>query len=207
MKVNARLIGSASLAVLAMQAVSAAAQDVGRASRHEISAYAGALLGDDLDGIDVAGQKPKLDDHAAYGVRYGQRFSDSWSLELSIGHSATNVTRLSGPDVALGLTTCDADAVWHFARSSRWDPYVAFGAGYSWANLDQPIEGLVDGQQTTIDDNSNYTLNAGIGAKYAATKRIALQLEARYRYYNKLLDPVDHSIGTFEPTVAVGWRF
>jgi len=201
------LIGSAALGVLALQALPAAAEDEGRADRYELSFYAAQQLGDDLDGIDVAGQKPKLDDHVAYGIRYGQRFTDSWSLELSIGHSATDVTRLNGPDIDLDLTTFDADAVWHFAHSSRWDPYVAFGVGYAWADLDQPIAGLVDGRQATIDDDNSYTLNAGIGAKYFATKRMTLQLEARYRYYNRLLDPVDHSTGTFEPTVAVGWRF
>jgi opacity protein-like surface antigen len=205
MKHNWKLIGIAAIGALALQH-GTRAQD-GGAGRNEIGVYAGKLVGDDIEGIETAGGTPELDDDVGYGFRYGHAFTDTWALELSVGHSATSVARLASADADLDLTTLDADAVWHFARSARWDPFVAFGVGYAWADLDDPIVGIVDGRQTAIDDDENYTLNAAIGAKYLVNERVNVHLEARYRYYDRLLEPVDHSVETFEPTVAVGWRF
>jgi opacity protein-like surface antigen len=208
MKLDWNLIGAATFGMLAQQALPAAAQaEDGRAGPNEIGVYAGQLVGDDVEGIATAAGTPELDDDVAYGVRYGRAFTDTWSLELSLGHSPTSVTRLAGPDVDLDLTTLDADAVWHFAGSARWDPFVAFGVGYAWADLDEPLAGVVDTRPAVIDDDENFTLNAAIGTKYFATERVVVHLEARYRYFDRLLEPVDASLETFEPTVAVGWRF
>ena len=208
MKLDWKLISVATFGMLAQQALPAAAQAQDRrAGPNEIGVFAGQLVGDDIDGVEIAGATPELDDDVAYGVRYGRALTDAWSLEVSLGHSPTSVTRLAGPDVDLDLTTLDADAVWHFAGSARWDPFVAFGVGYSRADLDEPFVGVVGGQQVAIGDDENYTLNAAIGAKYFATDRVVLHLEARYRYFDRLLEPVEDSLETFEPTVAVGWRF
>src|SRR5262245_7342113 len=208
MKLNRNLTGVAAFGTLALLAVPdvAAAQD-SRAGRNEIGIFAGQVLGDDIEGVEIAGGTPELDDDVGYGVRYGRAFTDTWSFEVSLGHSPTSIKRLASSDVDLDLTTVDADAVWHFARSARWNPFVAFGVGYARADLDDPLAGVVDGRQVAIDDDDNYTLNAAIGAKYLVTERVNLHLEARYRYYDRLLEPIDHSIETFEPTVAVGWRF
>jgi opacity protein-like surface antigen len=208
MKLDWKLISVATFGMLAQQALPAAAQAQDRrAGPNEIGVFAGQLVGDDIEGVEIAGATPELDDDVAYGVRYGRAFTDTWSLEVSLGHSPTAITRLAGPDVDLDVTTLDADAVWHFAGSARWDPFVAFGVGYAQADLDEPLVGIVGGQQIAIRDDENYTLNAAIGAKYSATERVVLHLEARYRYFDRLLEPVDASLETFEPTVAVGWRF
>ena len=206
MKLDWKLISVATFGMLAQQSLPVAAQDH-RVGPNEIGVYAGQLVGDDIEGIDSAGGAPKLDDHVAYGVRYDRAFTDAWSFELSLGNSATSVTRRAGADADLDLTTLDADAVWHFAGSTRWDPFVAFGIGYAWADLDEPFVGIVGGRPVAIGDDENYTLNAAIGAKYLATERVVLHLEARYRYFDRLVEPVDHSLDTFEPTVSVGWRF
>ena len=194
--------------MLAQQALPTAAQAQDRrAGPNEIGVFAGQLVGDDIEGVATAGETPELDDEVAYGIRYGRALTDTWSLELSLGHSPTSVTQLASGDVDLDVTTLDADAVWHFAGSARWEPFVAFGVGYAWADLDEPFAGLVGGQPAAIDDDENYTLNAAIGAKYFATERVVVHLEARYRWFDRLLEPVDESLETFEPTVAVGWRF
>jgi outer membrane protein W len=207
MKLNRKLIGVAALGTLALQLPDVAGAQESSAGRNEIGIYAGQLLGDDIESVEIAGGTPEVDDDVAYGVRYGRAFTDTWSVELSAGQSPTSITRLAGSDVDLDLTTFDVDAVWHFARSARWDPFVAFGVGYAWADLDDPLVGVVDGRQVALDDDDNYTLNAAIGAKFLVTGRVNLHLAARYRYYDRLLEPVDHSLETFEPTVAVGWRF
>ena len=208
MKLDWKLISVATFGMLAQQALPNAAQAQDRrAEPNEIGVFAGQLVGDDIKGVQIAGATPELDDDVAYGVRYGRAFNDAWSLDLKLGHSPTSVTGLAGPDLDLDVTTLDADAVWHFAGNARWNPFVAFGVGYARADLDQPFAGLVGGQQVAINDDDNYTLNAAIGAKYSATDRVVLHLEARYRYFDRLLEPADESLDTFEPTVAIGWRF
>ena len=66
---------------------------------------------------------------------------------------------------------------------------------------------MVNGQNVSIDDENGYTLNAGVGAKYFATDRLMINLEARYRHFDGLLDAVDDSLNAVETTVGVGWRF
>src|SRR5688572_19093484 len=116
MKLDWKLISVATLGMLAQQALPAAAQAQDRrAGPNEIGVFAGQLVGDDIDGVEIVGATPELDDEVAYGVRYGRELTDTWSLELSLGHSPTSVTQLAGPDVDLDLTTLDVDLVRHFA--------------------------------------------------------------------------------------------
>jgi len=179
----------------------------GRAHTQELQINVGELFGDELANTDISGRKPQLDDEVAYGVRYGYNFTDNWGLQLSVGHSPSSVTDLAGGDIDLALTTFDVDAVWNIGSHSRWTPYLVAGAGYAWANLDNPIAGLVNGQSVLIDDKNGYTLNAGVGVKYRATDRIQIQFEARYRYFDALIDTNDDSLDTVETTFGVGWRF
>jgi opacity protein-like surface antigen len=208
MKTEWRLIGSMAVAALALATLPAAAgaQPEARAD-HEISVYAGRVLGDDLTETEVSGRMPQLDDDVLFGVRYGYRITDSWGIEFSVGQSNNAVTDVPGGDIDLDLTTFDADAVWHFGRGARWAPYLVFGVGYATTDLDRPIAGDVGGRAVEINDDSGYTLNAGVGAKYSATDRVTINLEARYRYLDALVDTVEDSLGTVEPTVAVGWKF
>jgi len=114
---------------------------------------------------------------------------------------------LSTGDVDLDITTVDLDAVWHWNTNTRFVPYLLAGVGYASADLDRPIQGLVSGQPVSIDDDSGFTLNAGIGAKYYATDRFSIWAEGRYRYVDGLVDAFDDSLNTFEPTLGVGWQF
>jgi outer membrane protein len=205
MTTELKLIGFAALGTLALQAMPAAAEL--RANTHEVQIHAGELFGDDLAETSISGQTPELDDEVAYGVRYGYTFTDSWGLQLSVGRSPSSVTELAGADVDLDVTTLDVDAVWNFGGRSRWAPYLVAGVGYAWADLDNPIQGTLNDESVSIDDDNGYTLNAGIGTRYLATDRIMIQVEARYRYRDRLLDAADDSLNTVETTVGVGWRF
>ena len=208
MKTEWKLIGSMTIAALTLATLptTAGAQPEAQA-QHEISVYAGRVLGDDLTETEVSGRIPQLDDDVLFGVRYGYRVTDSWGIEFSVGQSNNAVTDVPGGDIDLDLTTFDADAVWHFGGSARWAPYLVFGVGYAATELDRPITGDVAGRAVEIDDDGGYTLNAGVGAKYSATDHVTINLEARYRYLDALVDTVEDSLGTVEPTVAVGWKF
>jgi outer membrane beta-barrel protein len=200
-----KVLGLAALGTLATQASPALAET--QPNTHEIHIHAGEVFGDDFEETSVSGRTPELDDEVAFGVRYGYNFTDHWGFELSLGHSPGSVTELAGEDVDLDLTTLDVDAVWHFGSLSRWSPYVVAGAGYAWADLDNQFVATVDGQDAAVDDDNSYTLNAGIGAKYFATDRVLIHLEARYRYLDSVIDASDDSLDTFETTIGVGWQF
>lgn len=199
------MVGLAAFGVLMLSTVPAIAQV--QAKTHEVHVYGGEMFGDDLTGSAVSGQTPELDDDITYGIRYGYNFTESWGLELSLGQSPNSVTGLAGGDADLDLTTFDVDAVWHLNPSARLVPYVLAGLGYATADLDRPIVGTVNGQNVSIGDDSGFTLNAGVGAKYFVTDRFLIRLEARYRYLDGVVDNFDESLNTFETTLGVGWRF
>ena len=199
------LAGLAALRALALNAPPAVAQV--EANSQEVHAYGGELFGDDLTDTEISGRTPKLDDDLTYGVRYGYNFTSDWGMELSLGQSASSVTELAGGDVDLDLSTVDVDAVWHFNPGAQFVPYVVAGVGYGSADLDAPIRGTVNGGAVSIEDDSGFTLNAGVGAKYFATDRFLVRLEARYRYLDGVVDSLDDSLNTFETTLGVGWKF
>jgi outer membrane beta-barrel protein len=205
MKTQWKMTGLAALGALALYAAPASAQTQERTQ--EVHVYGGELFGDTLTDTAISGSKPELDDDVTYGIRYAYNFSDAWGLELSLGNTASSATKLAGNDIDLDLTTLDIDAVWNIKTGSRFVPYLVGGAGYARANLDDPILGTVNGQTVTINDDSGFTLNAGIGAKYFATDNFMIRLEARYRYVDKVLDNFDDSLSTVETTLGVGWQF
>jgi outer membrane beta-barrel protein len=199
------LVGLAAVGALVLSAAPAAAQV--QSGSQEVHAYGGELFGDDLTDTTISGRTPKLDDDVTYGLRYGYNFTDTWGIELSLGQSANSATGLASGDVDLDLTTVDVDAVWHFNSGSRFVPYAVAGVGYASADLDAPLRGTVNGGPVAIGDDSGFTANAGVGAKYFATDRFLVRLEARYRYLDGVLDNFDDSLNTVETTLGVGWSF
>lgn len=197
--------GLAAVGTLALHALPASAQV--QSGTHELHVYAGELFGDDLADTAISGSRPELDDDFTFGARYGYNFTDTWGVELSLGHSPNSVTRFAGGDIDLDITTLDLDAVWHFNLGTRVVPYLIAGIGYAIADLDRPIQGTVNGQPVLVRDDNGFTFNADIGAKYFATERFVIRLEGRYRYVDKLVDAFDDSLNTFETTLGVGWLF
>ena len=205
MRSKAIMVGLAMLGALLVGTAPAAAQVQG--GRSELHLYAGELFGDDLTDKEVSGRKPKLDDDVTYGIRYGYDFNDAWGFEVSAGYSPNSATNVPGGDINLNLTTVDLDAVWHFNPKARTVGYLTFGAGYAMASLDDPIRGTVGVQTVSIGDDSGFSLNAGVGAKFFATKDFMIRVEARYRYIDALVDRFDTSLNTVETTAGVGWAF
>ena len=200
------LIGWAPVGALAVTAMPAMAQVT--AGSQEVHVYVGEAFGDDLSDRRINGRTPKLDDDVTYGLRYGYNFTDAWGLELSLGQTNTSVTGLPVRDVDLDLTTFDVDAIYHFNPGSRFVPYVLAGVGYASADLDRPITGTVSGVgPVRVNDDSGFTLNAGVGAKYFLTDNVSLRLDARYRYLDKVIDRFDDSLNTFETTLGIGFKF
>ena len=179
----------------------------GEAGSREVHVYAGQLFGDDLTDTAISGRTPKLDDDVTYGVRAAYNFNPSWGIETSLGFNPNTVTGLAGRDMDIDLSLIDVNAVWNLRPFSRLVPYLTAGAGYASADLDAPIQGAVNGQPVSIDDDSGFTLNAGFGAKYFVNDRFMIRFDARYRYMDAVLDNFADSPNTVEATLGVGWRF
>ena len=195
----------ATAGALLLSAVPVMAQD--EAGSREVHVYAGQLFGDDITDTAVSGRTPKLDDDVTYGVRAGYNFNQTWGIETSLGFNPNSVTNLAGRDVDIDISLIDVNAVYLFRPFSRFVPYLTAGAGYASADLDAPIQGTVNGQPVSIDDDSGFTLNAGFGAKYFVNDRFMIRLDARYRYMDAVLDKFADSPNTVEATLGVGWKF
>jgi len=205
--VGSRVAGSALsvLAAMALQSAPAAAQEQARAQSVEI--FAGEQFGDNLTDGPVSGRTPRLNDDAAAGARYNYNFTDMWGIQLSSGYSWSRAARVVGGKNALGLTTIDLDAVWNITPQYPVVAYAIIGAGYAWANLDSPITGEFNGRLIAFTDSNGFTANAGIGAKYYLVSNLYVDLQARYRYLDRLVNDASEHLNTTETTLGIGWRF
>ena len=197
--------GLAALIALALYGAPAAAQEQARTQSVEI--YGGEMFGDDLTNAPVSGRTPRLNDNAVVGARYTYNFTDRWGIQLSGGYSPNRASRVSSGKDNLGLTTVDLDAVWNITPHFPIVGYVLAGAGYAWAHLDTPITGDINGQPVALRDSNGFTANVGIGAKYYVIDNLYVNVEARYRYLNRLISDSNQSLNTAETTLGIGWRF
>jgi outer membrane beta-barrel protein len=195
----------AALAALTLYGSPALAQE--QASTQSVQVYGGELFGDDLTKTPVSGRTPRLDDNFTFGARYNYNLTDTWGIQLSSGYSPNRASRITSGNSDLGLTTVDLDALWNITPQYPIVIYALAGAGYAWAQLNTPIEGQVYGRFETIRDSNDFTANAGLGAKYYVTNNFFMDLEARYRYLNRLVNTSDHDLNTVETTLGFGWRF
>jgi outer membrane beta-barrel protein len=203
MKFAVARVSQATVAALALYATPAMAQEHADAQSAEI--YGGELFGADLTDTQLSGRTPRLDDNVTYGARYTYNVTDIWGVQLSGGYDPT---RASGAITRnLRLTTADLDVVWNFTPQTRIVAYAVAGAGYAWAHLESPIMGQVNGLPVVINDSSDFTVNAGIGAKYYLMNNLFLDLDVRYRYLNRLVNRSNQELDTAETTLGFGWRF
>ncbi len=197
--------GLTALGLLGLASAPAAAQV--EAGTHELHGFVGYLFGDDLTDTAISGSTPELDDDFEFGARYVYNFSETLGLDVSFAYNPNSATRLPGPDIDLDIMLLDVDAIWSFLPRERFVPYALAGVGYAFADLDNPITGVANGQTVTIQDDDGFTLNAGIGVRYYFTDLVHMRVEARYRYIDKLVDTFDDSLNAFEATVGVGMTF
>ncbi|MDB6169622.1 MAG: outer rane beta-barrel protein [Verrucomicrobia bacterium] len=179
------------------------------AKSQEVHVYAGGFFGDNLIDGAIAGRTLKLKDSFTFGARYGYNVTPQWGAELSLGHSLSKVKGTPAGDLDFNVTTLELAAVRHFAIPSapRYIPYLTFGGGYAFANLDRPIVGTRNGQGVSIGDRNSFTAVAGSGVKYMVTERTMLRFDTRYRYIDKLANSFGSRLNTFEATAGIGWRF
>jgi opacity protein-like surface antigen len=130
-----------------------------------------------------------------------------WGIQLSSGYSWSRASRVASGRNDLGLTTVDLDAVWNITPQYPIVAYAIVGAGYAWANLSSPITGQFNGRSVALTDSNGFTANAGIGAKYYLVNNLYVDLQARYRYLDRLVSDSNQHLNTTETTLGIGWRF
>ena len=197
--------GLAALIALALYGAPAGADE--QAHTQSVEIYGGEMFGDNLTDAPVSGRTPRLNDNAVVGARYNYNFTDMWGLQLSGGYSPNRAARVASGKDNLGLTTVDLDAVWNITPHYPIVGYVLAGAGYAWANLDTPIAGYLNGRPVVLRDSNGFTANVGIGAKYYVVNNLYVDVEARYRYLDRLVSDSNQHLNTAETTLGIGWRF
>jgi opacity protein-like surface antigen len=193
------------LAALALQSAPAVAEEQARTQSVEI--FGGEQFGDNLTDGPVSRRTPRLNDDALAGARYNYNFTDMWGIQLSSGYSWSRASRVASDRNDLGLTTFDLDAVWNITPQYPIVAYAIIGAGYAWANLNAPITGQFNGRSVALTDSNGFTANAGIGAKYYVVNNLYVDLQARYRYLDRLVSDSNQHLSTTETTLGIGWRF
>jgi opacity protein-like surface antigen len=193
------------LTALTMHSNPATAQE--RAGSQSVEIYGGEQFGDNLTDEPLSGRTPRLNDDAVAGARYNYNFTDMWGVQLSSGYSWSRAGHLASGKDDLGLTTVDLDAVWNITPQYPVVAYAILGAGYAWANFDTAITGESGGRPAVLADSNGFTANAGLGAKYYVLKNVYVDLQARYRYLDRLVSDSNQHMNTSEATLGVGWRF
>jgi opacity protein-like surface antigen len=193
------------LTALALRSAPAAAQE--QAGTQSVEIFGGEQFGDNLTNAPVSGRTPRLNDDAVAGARYNYNFTNMWGIQLSSGYSWGRAARVASGKDDLGLTTVDLDAVWNITPQYPVVAYAIIGAGYAWANLDSAITGEINGRPVALSDSNGFTANAGFGAKYYLLNNLYVDLQARYRYLNRLVSDSNQHLNTTETTLGIGWRF
>jgi opacity protein-like surface antigen len=182
-----------------------------QSNTQDVQIYAGYLFGDRLLEEPLSGGTPRLDDSATYGARYTYHFADQFGVQLSAGYSPSRAAHVASGDSNLGLTTVDIDLQFDVLPNfqlagHQFVPYTVVGVGYAWANVDT-MSGLIGAKPGTISGSNGYTANVGFGAKYFLTSSLFVDVDARYRYMNRLVSDFGQGLNTSETTVGVGYRF
>ena len=203
MKRQLTVLGLTTFGTLALHAAPALADEQ---VTQEVQVYGGEIFGDRLTETPISGATPRLNDAATVGARYNYGFTENWGVQLSAGYSPAHAGHIPGGDINLGLTTVDIDGVFSLPIGYNIVPYAELGAGYAWAKMDD-FSGLAGTTPQNFTDSNGYTANVGLGVKYYITNNLFVDLDARYRYYSKLVSPYGQGLNTSETTVGVGWRF
>jgi outer membrane protein W len=205
------LPGAVAVVGMSLYATCALAQF--RPSSQDFQLYAGEMFGDRLTGTFISGNYPQLDDSFTFGGRYTFNFTPQWGLQLSAGYTPSRVSRIASGSSDFGLTTTDLDVIWNITpdfslAGHRLVTYAVAGGGYGWADLSEgPLSGSVHGTPVVIKDGNGVTGNAGFGAKYYVNEQFFVDLDARYRYLNNLVNSYGQGLNTVETTLSVGYQF
>lgn len=138
------------------------------------------------------------------GYYYNDKIAVEFGWEYRSNDSETNIgSSLSYPDGNYASNTFYLNGLYHFDKTSKWQPYV--GAGLIWMQeVDIDLEFDVSELSYSGDGDSGFQVLAGVN--YHLNKQWLIQLEARYSSITDIkLSGEGESIGNisdldYEPT-------
>lgn len=204
------ILGVIAFGVAALHGAPATAQE--HSGSQEIQIYAGEVFGDRFTATPLSGRSPFLDDDAVFGGSYTYDITDQWGLQLSAGYSPSRTGHVLSGDSNLGLTTLDLDVLWNIPSGFTLNdrplvPYTEAGVGYVWSDLNHPLYGVTGTTPVVLTDSNGYTANVGLGVKYYMTDNFFVDIDARYRYLNRLINNDRQGLNTAQTTLSLGYQF
>ncbi|MDT8442307.1 MAG: OmpA family protein [Desulfuromonadales bacterium] len=154
-----------------------------------------------LLGYHVFEGDQNVDDYANFGLALGYNITKRWAVEFEARYTPTEVDLPGLKDSDLNIWTLGINALYHFNPDGRFVPYLLAGFGGMTFDSDD------------FQDDEDFMLNWGLGAKYFLSDTTALRLDARHiidlhsdRRYDQLSssDDTDHNLIA---SVGLYWQF
>ena len=152
------------------------------------------------------------DDDSLFGLRVGYYFSPQISLEASFQTlSAAAAFDVCTGEPCPGAATAEISAradldldsfrvnvLYHWREARKFRPFLTAGVGLESSEL------LVD--EGAVLDDSDISINAGLGIRWFITDYLSLRLDERY-VLTDVGGAVDDDVFTLETSIGLSWTF
>ncbi len=108
------------------------------------------------------------DDAIVGGFSLGYNVSKRWSAELELRYTPTETDLSGSSDEDIDIWSFGMNALYHFNPDGPFVPYVSAGFGGMYFDVDG------------YDDDTDYMMNWGVGAKYFLSDVTALRMDLRH---------------------------
>jgi len=158
----------------------------------------GAFTVSPMVGYHVFDGDQDTDNNIAAGFSLGYNVTKHWSAELETRYTPTQTDESNDKDV--DLWTVGMNALYHFNPDGPFVPYVSAGAGVMFFRPDG------------YENNEDYVMQAGVGAKYFVSDNTALRVDMRYLIdFHSDQDWADNGedqvANNFLATAGLYWQF
>ncbi len=125
--------------------------------------------------IDADSDERNTDDSYGWRLTVGKPVAHGINLELGLGIGEFDVTdsRVNPDNLEAEEISLTLDALFFLWHHSRFQPYAELGIGIVNTELERA--------NVEVDDSTDFTVDAGIGALYKITKSLSLRGDVRHR--------------------------
>lgn len=134
----------------------------------QASQWAGAFSLSPMVGYHVFEGDQNTEDGFVGSFSVGYNITQRWAAEFDVQLTKTETDLPMGTNEDMDVWSFGVNALYHFNPDGSFVPYLTAGLGGMTFQLDN------------FDDDSDYKMNWGVGAKYFLNKDIALRMEARH---------------------------
>ncbi len=160
----------------------------------------GAFSLSPMVGYHVFDGDQNTDDAIGGGLSLGYNVSKRWAAELEVRYTPTETDLKEFSSEDIDIWTIGINALYHFNPDGPFVPYVSAGFGGTYFDVDG------------YDDDTDYMMNWGVGAKYFVSDDTALRMDLRHildyhsdrEWDRRTGDQLDHN---FLATVGLYWQF